>query len=167
MTAWQVWAIVGAVSILALVGVGFMWRRMTVYRWYCSRCKKIVSAGRLHPRRCTCDTNMLVAYFCRACASWNTSPTSNWHCSDCSSKKVNGQGIWATTGVQEVIGVCRRHPLRDDALTSVTNLVRERSAACSALKAAITVGRVFREMRAWSGPSRPECTRAVVIISAT
>jgi len=86
----QTWAIVGAVSVavLALAGMSFMWRRMPVYRWYCSRCKKIVSAGRFHPGRCACGTSLLVAYFCRACASWNTSPTSNWHCTDCSSKNV-------------------------------------------------------------------------------
>jgi hypothetical protein len=84
----QVWAILGALSVLALVGIALLWRRMPVFRWYCRRCKKIVSSGRFHPGKCTCGTGSLVAYFCRACASWNTSPTSKWHCGDCSSKDI-------------------------------------------------------------------------------
>jgi hypothetical protein len=29
-----------------------------------------------------------VAYVCKSCASWNTSPKTNWHCNDCSSTAV-------------------------------------------------------------------------------
>jgi hypothetical protein len=85
----EVWAIVGAVSLAVLVGLGVLWRRRPLLRWYCRRCNKIVATGRFHPRRCPCGTDTVVAYFCRVCASWNTSPTLNWHCSDCSSKQVN------------------------------------------------------------------------------
>jgi hypothetical protein len=88
MTTWQIWAIVGAASFLAVVGIAFLWARMTVFRWYCRRCKKIVSSGRFHPGKCACGTHSLVAYFCSVCTSWNTTPASNWHCSDCSSQKV-------------------------------------------------------------------------------
>jgi hypothetical protein len=84
----QVWAMVGAGSFLALAGIVFLWRRMPVFRWYCRRCKTIVSSGRFHPRKCACGTDSLVAYFCRACVSWNTSPISAWHCTDCPSKAV-------------------------------------------------------------------------------
>ncbi len=84
----QVWAILGAVSFLASIGIAFLCWRMPIFRWYCRRCKKIVSTGRFYPAKCPCGTSVLVAYFCRACGSWNTSPTSNWHCSECSSKKV-------------------------------------------------------------------------------
>jgi hypothetical protein len=42
-----------------------------------------------------------VAYFCQTCASWNTTPTSDWHCRDCSSKVVSlgveyhlATGLW-------------------------------------------------------------------------
>jgi hypothetical protein len=87
MTA-QVWGIVAGLSFLALVSIAFLRWRMPVFHWYCRRCKKIVSSGRFHPGKCTCGTNALVAYVCRACASWNTSPTVNWHCSNCSSKDV-------------------------------------------------------------------------------
>jgi hypothetical protein len=85
----EVWMILGVGSFLALAGLTFLWQRMTVFRWYCRRCKKIVSTGRFHPGKCQCGGNLLVAYFCKACASWNTSPTSNWHCSACSSKNVS------------------------------------------------------------------------------
>jgi hypothetical protein len=88
MTNLQIWAIVIATSVLALVGLAFLWLRRPVYRWYCRRCKKIVSSSRFHPGKCACGTHALVAYFCKACASWNTSPTTLWHCSDCSSKSV-------------------------------------------------------------------------------
>jgi hypothetical protein len=84
----QVWGILAGVSFLALVGIAFLRWQMPVFRWYCRRCKKIVSSGRFHPGKCTCGTNALVAYVCRACTSWNTSPTVSWHCSDCSSKDV-------------------------------------------------------------------------------
>jgi hypothetical protein len=84
----EIWALVGAVSFLALVGLVLLWWRMPVYRWYCRRCKRIVSSSRFHPGKCPCGTNALVAYFCETCASWNTSPTSSWHCNDCSSRAV-------------------------------------------------------------------------------
>lgn len=85
---WEVWATLGTVAILALVGTAFLCRRLPVYHWHCRLCDKIVSAGRFHPGRCTCGTNLLVAYFCRDCASWNTTPTSRWHCGDCASRNV-------------------------------------------------------------------------------
>jgi hypothetical protein len=87
----QAWAIVSVASILAVVGIAFLWRRMPVYRWYCRRCKKVVSSGRFHPGRCACGTNVLLAYRCRSCASWNTSPLerSSWQCDDCSSKNIS------------------------------------------------------------------------------
>jgi hypothetical protein len=84
----QIWAMMIAGSFLTLVGIAFLWLRMPIYHWYCRRCKKIVSLGRFHPARCNCGTDSLVAYFCKACASWNTSPSLNWHCNDCSSKFV-------------------------------------------------------------------------------
>ncbi len=84
----QIWALVSAGSFLAVAGIAFLWLRMPVYRWYCRRCQKIVSSGRFHPAKCICGTSALVAYFCKACASWNTSPTRNWHCNNCSSKNV-------------------------------------------------------------------------------
>jgi hypothetical protein len=84
----QVWAIVSAVSFVALLGLGFLWTRMPRYRWYCRRCKKIVSSGRFSPAKCTCGADALVAYFCQDCTSWNTSSSLNWHCNDCASKHV-------------------------------------------------------------------------------
>ncbi len=85
----QTWAIVGGISLMALIGAALLWRRMPVFRWYCRRCKKIVSSGRFHPRKCTCGTAALVAYFCKNCGSWNTAPNAHWHCVACSSKDVN------------------------------------------------------------------------------
>jgi hypothetical protein len=84
----QAWAIVGVATFLAVFGAAALWLRMPVYQWYCRRCKKVVSSGRLHPGRCICGTGALMAYFCKACASWHTSPTTYWHCMDCSSKQV-------------------------------------------------------------------------------
>jgi len=84
----QLWAIVSVVAFLALLGVVMLWRRMPVYQWYCRRCKKVVSSGRFHPGRCFCDTSSLLAYYCKGCSSWNTSPTTYWHCMDCSGKQV-------------------------------------------------------------------------------
>ncbi len=56
----QDWVFLGAGSFLALVGMALLWRRMPVFRWYCSRCKRVVSASRFHPGTCTCGTNLLV-----------------------------------------------------------------------------------------------------------
>jgi hypothetical protein len=84
----QVVAITVAVSVAVLMGLALLWYRMRVYQWYCRRCKKIVSAGRFHPGKCACGAGSLVAYFCKSCASWHTSPTTAWHCLDCSSKNV-------------------------------------------------------------------------------
>ncbi len=81
----EFWVVLG---VAALAGVGFLWWRLPVYQWYCRRCRKIVSSGRRHPGKCACGTDALVAYFCKACASWNTSPKTSWHCNDCSSKAV-------------------------------------------------------------------------------
>jgi hypothetical protein len=89
MTPAQVWMTVGAVSVVALGGLAFLWLRMPVFQWYCRRCKKIVSAGRFHPGKCACGAHALMAYFCRSCASWNTSPKSYWHCVNCSSKAIS------------------------------------------------------------------------------
>lgn len=84
----HVWLILGAAAVVGLVGLTFLWLRMPVFRWYCRHCKKIISHGRLHPGRCTCGTKTLVAYFCRDCSSWNTTPSPAWHCNKCSSKDV-------------------------------------------------------------------------------
>ena len=99
----QVWAILGPLSLMALIGLGFLWQRMPVFRWYCRRCKKVVATGRFHPAKCPCGTTRLVAYFCRDCASWNTTSTSGWHCVACSSKDMSlgveynfGTGLWTT-----------------------------------------------------------------------
>lgn len=103
MTQLQVWLILIASSLVVLIGSVFLWLRMPVFRWYCRRCKKIVSAGRFHPGKCTCGTGALVAYFCKDCGSWNTTPMSNWHCVACSSKDISlgveyhfGTGLWRT-----------------------------------------------------------------------
>ena len=85
---WQVGAITVAASFAVLVGIGLLWFRMRVYQWYCRRCKKVASAGRFHPGKCACGSSSLVAYVCKACASWHTSPTTAWHCLDCFSKNV-------------------------------------------------------------------------------
>ena len=97
----QVWLILGAIGLVALIGLVLLWLRMPVFRWYCRRCRKIVSSGRFHPKKCTCDTAALVAYFCKDCGSWNTAPTSSWHCLSCSSKDISlgveyhfGTGLW-------------------------------------------------------------------------
>jgi len=84
----QNWLIVGAVVFLAVVGVIALWLHLPIYQWYCRRCRKVVAAGRFHPAKCICGTGSLVAYFCKGCASWHTSPTTYWHCMDCSSKQV-------------------------------------------------------------------------------
>jgi hypothetical protein len=84
----QNWLIVGVVVFLAVAGLVALWLRMPVFQWYCRRCKKVVSSGRFHPRKCMCGSGSLVAYFCKACTSWRTSPTTYWHCMDCSSKQV-------------------------------------------------------------------------------
>jgi hypothetical protein len=88
VTSGQVWMIVAGVAVTVLIGVAFLWLRRPVFRWYCRHCKKIISAGRFHPGRCTCGTKTLVAYFCKDCSSWDTTPTPGWHCNHCSSKDV-------------------------------------------------------------------------------
>jgi hypothetical protein len=97
----QFWAILSAVFFPALAGIALLRRRIPVFRWYCWQCRKIVSSGRFHPGKCPCGTHSLVAYFCKTCASWNTSPHPNWHCGDCSSKDVQlgveyhlGKAMW-------------------------------------------------------------------------
>jgi hypothetical protein len=80
----EMWAMIGAGAFL--VAGAFLWWRMTVYQWYCGRCKRVVSASRLHPGKCVCGTDRLMAYVCQACASWNTSPAK---CNDCASTKVH------------------------------------------------------------------------------
>jgi hypothetical protein len=85
----QVWMILIAVSITTLIGLTYLWLRMPLFRWYCRRCKKTVATSRFHPRRCTCGTQSLVAYFCKDCGSWNTAPTPRWHCAVCSSQDVS------------------------------------------------------------------------------
>jgi hypothetical protein len=99
----QTWMIVAGVSLLVVLAPAFVWMRMPCYRWYCRACKKIVSTGRFHPARCTCGTQVLVAYFCRDCGSWHTTPDSKWHCDTCSSKEVSlgveysfATGLWRT-----------------------------------------------------------------------
>ena len=99
----QVSLILGALSLVALIGLIFLWLRMPVFRWSCRRCKKIVSTSRFHPGKCQCGTTLLVAYFCRNCGSWNTTPSSKWHCIACSSKEISlgveyhfGTGLWRT-----------------------------------------------------------------------
>ena len=99
----QTWWIVGCSALGALVGLVLLWRRKPLFRWSCRRCKKIVSRSRFHPAKCTCGTRSLVAYFCRDCRSWNTTPTPNWHCGACSSKDISlgveynfGTGLWRT-----------------------------------------------------------------------
>ncbi len=84
----EVWAMIGAGCFLGLLAAGFLWWRMPTYQWYCGRCKKIVSASRLHPRKCACGTDRLTAFICHACKSWNTSPMTHWHCKDCASKNI-------------------------------------------------------------------------------
>ena len=84
-----IWAMVSAGAFLALISGAFLWWRMPVFQWYCGRCKRVVSASRRHPRKCTCGTDRLMAYVCQACASWNTSPAKNWRCNDCASTKVH------------------------------------------------------------------------------
>jgi methionyl-tRNA synthetase len=86
--ATQLWWIGAGALILSLVGGVWLLRRMPVFQWYCGRCKKVVAASRRHPGKCACGTDRLTAYFCQTCSSWNTSPTSKWHCNDCSSPKV-------------------------------------------------------------------------------
>ena len=85
----QVWMMIGAGAFVGLLGLGFLWWRMPVYQWYCGRCKRVVSASRRHPGKCSCGTDRLMAYVCQDCASWNTSPTKKWHCNDCASTKVH------------------------------------------------------------------------------
>jgi hypothetical protein len=84
----HIWLIVAGVVMLGLIGGVALWLRMPVFRWYCRHCKKVIGTGRLHPAKCTCGTKTLVAYFCRDCSSWNTTPTPGWHCNRCSSKDV-------------------------------------------------------------------------------
>jgi hypothetical protein len=81
----QLWSILGVAALACIV---FVWWRMPVYQWYCRRCRRVVSSGRLHPKKCLCGTNALVDYVCKSCASWNTSPKTDWHCTDCSSTAV-------------------------------------------------------------------------------
>jgi methionyl-tRNA synthetase len=85
----EMWTMIGAASFLGLVAAGILWWRLPVYQWYCGRCKRIVSASRLHPGKCTCGTDRLMAYVCQSCSSWNTSPVKNWHCNNCASTKVH------------------------------------------------------------------------------
>ena len=89
MTPRVFWAILAAVSLAGLLGVGGFWLRMPVFRWYCRRCRKVVSTSRFHPAKCACGTQAVVAYFCKDCGSWNTTPKSNWHCAACSSKDIS------------------------------------------------------------------------------
>lgn len=84
----EVWSILSVASMLVVLGGAFMWWRKPVFHWYCGRCKKIVSESRVHPGKCTCGTDRLLAYVCQTCSSWNTSPVKNWHCNDCASTKV-------------------------------------------------------------------------------
>lgn len=93
----EVWAMIGAGLFLGLAGGVFLWWRMPLYQWYCGRCKRIVSASRLHPGKCNCGTDRLLAYVCKDCASWNTSPAKIWHCNECASKKVQ-------VGVEYLLG---------------------------------------------------------------
>ena len=99
----QAWVILISVSVVVPIGLAFLWLRKPVFRWYCRRCKKIVSRGRFHPGKCTCGTQALVAYFCKDCGSWNTTPKADWHCVTCSSKDVSlgveyafRTGMWRT-----------------------------------------------------------------------
>lgn len=84
----QAWLIAVGVSLVVLIGVVVLWIRMPVFRWYCRHCRKVIATGRFHPGKCTCKTSVLVAYFCQDCASWNTTPSSGWHCAKCSSKNI-------------------------------------------------------------------------------
>lgn len=93
--------ILGIASGVALIGLIFLWLRMPVFRWYCRRCKKMVSAGRFHPAKCSCGTQALVAYFCKDCGSWNTTSSGDWHCAACSSTDISlgveyhfNTGLW-------------------------------------------------------------------------
>jgi hypothetical protein len=88
MTTWQIWAIVGASSFVALAILMILWLRMPVYHWYCRRCRKVVGAGRMYPRKCSCGSGVLVAYYCKTCGGWNTLPTANWRCGKCSSQAM-------------------------------------------------------------------------------
>jgi hypothetical protein len=99
----QTWTIVIALFLAAVITMLFLFLRMPVFRWYCRRCKKIVSARRFKPGRCICGTTTLVAYFCKSCGSWDTTPTSSWHCAACASKDLSlgveynlGTGMWRT-----------------------------------------------------------------------
>src|SRR5262245_15353922 len=84
----EVWWIVGGVSVLVLLIMFILWQRMAHFHWYCRGCKKMVSHGRFHPSRCQCGSQVLLAYYCRDCLSWNTSRTSSLQCNACSSKNV-------------------------------------------------------------------------------
>jgi hypothetical protein len=102
----QIWVILLASSVVTLSGLVVLWLRMPLFRWSCRRCKKIVSISRFRPAKCSCGTQVLAAYFCKNCASWNTTPRSNWHCVACSSKDLSlgveykfGTGMWRTRNV--------------------------------------------------------------------
>lgn len=88
MSSMEIWSLAGAAVFLGVAGGVFLWWRMTVFHWYCGRCKRIVSASRFHPGKCACGADRLMAYVCNACSSWNTSPTKHWHCNDCASTKI-------------------------------------------------------------------------------
>jgi hypothetical protein len=99
----HIWLILGGLSAVAVIGLVFLGLRMPVFRWYCRRCRKVVSAGRFHPAKCSCGTQALVAYFCKNCGSWNTTSTGDWHCASCSSKDISlgveyhfATGLWRT-----------------------------------------------------------------------
>jgi hypothetical protein len=102
----QIWVILCTVLGVGLIGLMILWLRMPVFRWSCRRCKKIVSVSRFRPSKCSCGTDGLVAYFCKDCGSWNTTPKLEWHCVTCSSKDISlaveykfATGMWRTRNV--------------------------------------------------------------------
>lgn len=99
----QITLILASLGTAAIIGLIVLWVRKPVFRWYCRRCKKIASTGRFRPSKCGCGSQTLVAYFCKDCHSWNTTPTPQWHCAACSSKDISlgveyalGTGMWRT-----------------------------------------------------------------------
>ena len=84
----QPWVIGVGVGAAILIGLVVLWMRMPVFHWFCRHCKKVISIGRFHPGKCSCATNTLVAYFCKDCSSWSTTPLHGWHCEKCNCKEV-------------------------------------------------------------------------------
>jgi len=85
----QTWLILSGAVLIVFIALITWWLRMPAYRWYCRRCKKIASISRFRPAKCACGTQAMVAYFCKDCGSWNTTPRSHWHCASCSSQDIS------------------------------------------------------------------------------